>query len=80
VVVIKKARDRDVDSRFTAPLPRASCSFERIYFSRGNDATSTASARRSAAARAADLKVHQRRLGNTVFSFIPNTPRSPSTA
>src|SRR6185312_11811458 len=35
VVVIKK-RGTVNSVQFTAPLPRASCSFERIYFSRGN--------------------------------------------
>ena len=56
------------------PLPRASCSFERIYFSRGTDR---------------DIYLERKRLGeqlarpvmemvnydfaNTVFSFIPNT-------
>src|SRR4051794_40223015 len=36
VVVVKK-RGTLTSTRFTDPLPRASCSFERIYFSRGND-------------------------------------------
>ena len=36
VVVIKK-RGTISEALFTAPLPRSSCSFERIYFSRGND-------------------------------------------
>src|SRR5215216_4651369 len=72
-VVIKK-KGTVVSSRFTAALPRASCSFERIYFSRGNDI---------------DIYRERQALGgqlapqilnsinydwdNTVFSFIPNT-------
>jgi amidophosphoribosyltransferase len=72
-VVIKK-RGTIVSAPFTAPLPRASCSFERIYFSRGNDV---------------DIYRERQALGgqlapqvlqsigydweNTVFSFIPNT-------
>ena len=36
-VVVIKRRGTITANPFTAPLPRASCSFERIYFSRGND-------------------------------------------
>ena len=36
-VVVIKRRGEVIENAFTAPLPRASCSFERIYFSRGND-------------------------------------------
>src|SRR5690606_9929040 len=36
VMVIKK-RGTVSSTAFRAPLPRTSCSFERIYFSRGND-------------------------------------------
>jgi amidophosphoribosyltransferase len=36
VIVLKKS-GRVTETQFTAPLPRSSCSFERIYFSRGND-------------------------------------------
>lgn len=59
---------------FTPQLPRAACSFERIYFSRGNDR---------------DIYLERKELGrrlarqvakavkydfdNTVFSYIPNT-------
>ena len=60
--------------RFTKPLPRAACSFERIYFSRGTDR---------------DIYLERKELGRrlakavtkaidydfnyTVFSYIPNT-------
>ena len=36
-VVVIKRRGTITENAFTAALPRASCSFERIYFSRGND-------------------------------------------
>ena len=35
-LIIKKSGKTSME-RFTEPLPRAACSFERIYFSRGND-------------------------------------------
>lgn len=73
VVVIKRSGSV-TSTPFAEPLPRASCSFERIYFSRGNDA---------------DIHRERQALGgeltsqvleaidhdweNTVFSFIPNT-------
>ncbi len=62
------------NERFIAPLPKKSCSFERIYFSRGTDR---------------DIYLERKKLGfllgeqvlesihydlkNTVFSYIPNT-------
>jgi amidophosphoribosyltransferase len=73
-VVVIKADGGVKENPFTAPLPRTSCSFERIYFSRGNDV---------------DIYRERQALGgklatqvltsigndwaNTVFSFIPNT-------
>jgi len=63
-----------INEVFMAPLPKKSCSFERIYFSRGTDR---------------DIYLERKKLGkllgypvleaidydlkNTVFSFIPNT-------
>lgn len=73
VVVIKRA-GTVTESAFTAPLPRAACSFERIYFSRGNDFDIYAE-RKALGARLCDQVI--RSIGhdwtNTVFSFIPNT-------
>jgi len=62
---------------FSEPMPRAACSFERIYFSRGNDR---------------DIYLERKKLGeqlakkvleaadfdfkHTVFSFVPNTAES----
>lgn len=73
VVVIK--RDGAVSSMpFTAPLPRSSCSFERIYFSRGND-IEIYNERKLLGGRLADqvLKAVGYEWGDTVFSFVPNT-------
>jgi amidophosphoribosyltransferase len=73
VVVIKK-RGAVSSTRFTAPLPKASCSFERIYFSRGND-IDIYEERKALGGQLADqvLKSVNNDWGNTVFSFIPNT-------
>jgi amidophosphoribosyltransferase len=72
-VVIKK-RGALSSSRFTAPLPRSSCSFERIYFSRGND-VDIYRERQALGGKLAPqvLKSIGHDWGNTVFSFIPNT-------
>ncbi|PTY05611.1 amidophosphoribosyltransferase [Opitutaceae bacterium EW11] len=73
VVVVKK-KGTVTTTRFTAPLPRASCSFERIYFSRGND-IEIYEERKALGGRLADqvLASVDHDWGNTVFSFIPNT-------
>ncbi len=72
-LVIKK-NGKVICNKFTEPLPKKSCSFERIYFSRGTDR---------------DIYLERKELGrllapmileeidydlkNTVFSYIPNT-------
>lgn len=72
-LIIKKSGDTFMEP-FTKKLPRAACSFERIYFSRGTDR---------------DIYLERKELGrrlakavtkaidydfdNTVFSYIPNT-------
>ncbi len=73
VVVIKK-RGTVLEQPFTAPLPRASCSFERIYFSRGND-IDIYRERQALGGELADQVIESidHDWGNTVFSFIPNT-------
>jgi amidophosphoribosyltransferase len=73
VVVVKK-RGTLASSAFTVTLPRAACSFERIYFSRGND-LDIYRERKALGAGLADqvLAAIDRDLQNTVFSFIPNT-------
>lgn len=72
-VVIKK-RGTVHSAPFTAPLPRASCSFERIYFSRGND-VDIYRERQALGGQLAPqvLQAINHEWGNTVFSFIPNT-------
>jgi len=72
-LIIKKSGALSME-RFIKPIPRAACSFERIYFSRGTDR---------------DIYLERKELGrrlahsviksvdydfdNTVFSYIPNT-------
>ncbi|WP_116125121.1 amidophosphoribosyltransferase [Lewinella sp. IMCC34183] len=72
-LIIKKSGKTSME-RFTKEMPRAACSFERIYFSRGNDR---------------DIYLERKELGrrlagpvaeavkydfdNTVFSYVPNT-------
>jgi amidophosphoribosyltransferase len=73
VVVVKK-NGTVAAKPFTAPLPRSSCSFERIYFSRGNDVDIYAE-RKALGGQLADqvLTAINHDWSNTVFSFIPNT-------
>jgi amidophosphoribosyltransferase len=72
--VVIKRRGTISAQPFTAPLKRASCSFERIYFSRGND-VDIYRERQALGGRLADqvLKAIERNWADTVFSFIPNT-------
>jgi amidophosphoribosyltransferase len=73
VVVLKRA-GTITENQFTAPLPRAACSFERIYFSRGND-LDIYRERQALGGGLADQVIaaigHD--WANSVFSFIPNT-------
>ncbi|MGA3006870.1 MAG: amidophosphoribosyltransferase [Opitutaceae bacterium] len=73
VVVVKK-NGAVASTRFAGPLPRASCSFERIYFSRGND-LDIYRERKALGANLANqvLDAVGHDWGNTVFSFVPNT-------
>ena len=73
-VMVIKRDGRISETQFTAPLPRASCSFERIYFSRGND-LDIYRERKALGGRLADqvVKAIGGDWGRTVFSFIPNT-------
>src|SRR5690606_33107833 len=73
VMVIKK-RGTVSSTAFRAPLPRTSCSVERIYFSRGND-IDIYEERKALGARLTDqvLEAVDHDWSNTVFSFIPNT-------
>lgn len=73
-VVVIKRRGTITENQFTAPLPRTSCSFERIYFSRGND-IDIYRERQALGGGLADqvIKSIGHDWANTVFSFIPNT-------
>lgn len=73
-VVVIKRRGTVTENAFTAPLPRTSCSFERIYFSRGND-VDIYRERQALGGVLADqvIKSIGHDWANTVFSFIPNT-------
>jgi amidophosphoribosyltransferase len=73
VVVVKKnglVREESVK----AALPKAQCTFERIYFSRGND-SDIYRERKALGAELADpiLQAIGRDLEHTIFSFVPNT-------
>ena len=72
-IVIKKSGKVSIDE-VLPPLERKSCSFERIYFSRGSDA-SIYMERKQLGARLFPqvLDSIEHDLANTVFSYIPNT-------
>ncbi len=73
VAVIKS--DGDVRrERFAEEVPPSPCSFERIYFSRGNDPDIYNERKALGAALVPQVvKAIDNDLGNAVFSFIPNT-------
>ncbi len=73
-VVVIKAAGTVSEVPFTAPLSRTSCSFERIYFSRGND-LDIYRERQALGGRLADqvITAINHDWTNSVFSFIPNT-------
>ncbi len=72
-LIIKKSGKTSMEP-FTKQLPRAACSFERIYFSRGNDRDIYLErkelGRRLAKSVAKAVKYD---FDNTVFSYVPNT-------
>jgi amidophosphoribosyltransferase len=72
--VVIKRRGTVIEQEFTAPLPKASCSFERIYFSRGND-VDIYRERQALGGRLAPQVIRSiaHNWSDTVFSFIPNT-------
>jgi amidophosphoribosyltransferase len=73
-VVVMKRSGLVKSVQFATPLPRTSCSFERIYFSRGND-LDIYRERQALGGGLADqvIKSIGHDWANTVFSFIPNT-------
>jgi len=72
--VVIKRRGTISEQAFMPALPRASCSFERIYFSRGND-VDIYRERQALGGRLAGqvLKAIDRNWADTVFGFVPNT-------
>lgn len=73
-VIVIKSSGAVSSTEFTAPLPKSYCSFERIYFSRGND-VDIYQERKALGAGLADrlLKRVNHDWADTVFSFVPNT-------
>ena len=72
-LVIKKDGSYSIDA-FTKPLPRKSCSFERIYFSRGTDRDIYAERKNLGRLLGPEiLRKVDYDLKNTIFSYIPNT-------
>jgi amidophosphoribosyltransferase len=72
-VVMKKAGSIRVE-RIKPALPKTQCTFERIYFSRGNDADIYRERKALGAGLASQIwSSIGGDLANSVFSFIPNT-------
>ena len=72
-IIIKKSGDFSIENVLT-PTLKKSCSFERIYFSRGSDAEIYSE--RKMLGKLLFQKILKRLKGdlvNTVFSYIPNT-------
>ncbi len=73
VLIIKKNGEAG-EHQFREPLPRKSCSFERIYFSRGTDRDIYLERKKLGKLLVPSiLKAVDHDLENTVFSYIPNT-------
>jgi amidophosphoribosyltransferase len=78
VVAIKNTGDVRVES-FHDPVTRTSCTFERIYFSRGNDPEIYQERKAMGEALCPNiLKEIDYDLTNSVFSYIPNTAETAS--
>jgi amidophosphoribosyltransferase len=72
--LVIKRNGRIALEQFATPRERFSCSFERIYFSRGNDLDIYRERKALGAGLAAQiLKAVDHDLAHTVFSYIPNT-------
>ncbi len=73
-VVGIKADGTVKEERFAADVPHTPCSFERIYFSRGNDPDIYQERKRMGAALVPQvIKAIDGNLERAIFSFIPNT-------
>ncbi len=72
--LIAKKDGRISEEQFSQPLEQKSCSFERIYFSRGSDADIYRERKQLGRLLCPQiLSAVNNDLENTVFSFIPNT-------
>ncbi len=72
-IVIKKSGDVSI-KEVLEPLEKRSCSFERIYFSRGSDASIYKERKKLGELLFPKvLKTINKDIENTVFSYIPNT-------
>lgn len=73
-VLVAKCNGSTVCEPFAATRPRISCSFERIYFSRGND-PAIYRERKALGAGLCDqvMAAVDHNFAHTVFSYIPNT-------
>ena len=72
-LVIKKSGNVSIEKVLT-PLEKKPCSFERIYFSRGSDASIYAERKKLGELLFPQIReAIQNDLKNTVFSYIPNT-------
>src|SRR6478735_8533967 len=73
VLIIRRDGTANME-RFAEPAPLSPCSFERIYFSRGNDPGIYQERKKLGAALVPQIiKAIGGDLENAVFSFIPNT-------
>ncbi len=72
--LIVKKNGRVSEDMFSEPLEKKSCSFERIYFSRGSDASIYRERKQLGRLLCNQiLETVNRDIKNTVFSYIPNT-------
>jgi len=72
-ITIKKSGNVEFH-KIIAPKQRTACSFERIYFSRGNDAEIYSERKKlGAMLKQSVLEKINHDLQNTIFSYIPNT-------
>tara|TARA_Y100000385_G_scaffold185251_1_gene191305 strand:- start:532 stop:2445 length:1914 start_codon:yes stop_codon:yes gene_type:complete len=71
---VVKSNGKIYSERYTEPKPITPCSFERIYFSRGNDADIYAERKALGGALLEQVvKAIDNNFSDSVFSFVPNT-------
>jgi amidophosphoribosyltransferase len=73
-ILVIKADGRVIQRSVREPRPKSSCSFERIYFSRGNDVDIYRDRKLLGSKLAGPIEeIIGKDFENTVFSYIPNT-------